>query len=402
MAKIRLILTIVTILVVGFLGYFVSLYARGYRLNLKTLRIEPNGILVIKTDPTGAQILVNGELKGASDSNLSLSPGIYDVTVSKEGYLSWYKRLTIEKEVVTEANLSLFKTTPSLSPITFSGSANPIISEDSTKIAFTVLPSPDNTNNQDKLGLWIMEMINFPLGFSRDPRRITDGDLTNASWQFSPSGREILLTTASGVFLLDTGTFTSQKERVNIVSKKDSTLVSWQQEKNNKILAQTRNLPTEIVDLLQRKVGEVIFSPDETKILYTASTQTSLSPALVKPLPGSSTQKEERNLEPGKTYIYDIKEDRNFLVYDQLVTLDGQDTTLQQATIRWFPTSRNLVLAESGKITIMDYDGTNRQEVYTGSYEAPFAFPFANSEKLIILINLGSSSIPNLYSLSLK
>ena len=60
-------------------------------------------------------------------------------------------------------------------------------------------------------------------------------------------------------------------------------------------------------------------------------------------------------------------------------------------------------MAEEGKIVIMDYDGTNTQTVYSGSYEFPFAFPFGSNEKIIILTNLGGdSSPPNLYSLSLK
>ena len=62
-----------------------------------------------------------------------------------------------------------------------------------------------------------------------------------------------------------------------------------------------------------------------------------------------------------------------------------------------------LVLAEEGKVIIMDYDGTNRQEVYTGSYIAPHAFPTVSDERLLLLTNLGADSgSPNIYSLTLK
>ena len=51
----------------------------------------------------------------------------------------------------------------------------------------------------------------------------------------------------------------------------------------------------------------------------------------------------------------------------------------------------------------MDYDGTNRQEVYAGSYVAPHAYPALTTDRIIILTNLGANtSPPNLYSLSLK
>jgi hypothetical protein len=107
-------------------------------------------------------------------------------------------------------------------------------------------------------------------------------------------------------------------------------------------------------------------------------------------------------METGHTYVYDIKEDRNFLITDQPVTINNVDS-LQTGAIRWISTSKHLLFAQSGQITIMDYDGTNRQVVYSGSYVAPSAFPFSNTTKLLILTNLGApSAIANLYTLTVK
>jgi hypothetical protein len=352
------------------------------------LRFSPNGLLVAKSEPTGAQILINGDLKTATDATVSLSPGTYDVLVRKDGYIPWEKRLQIDKEVVTVATINLFRIAPSLTAVTFDAAISPVASEDYSKIAFVV---PSKATGDTKAGLWIVDTADLPLGFTRDPRRITDGDLASASWEFSPDGRQILLISASGVYLLDAGTFTPQNQRVNISSRKEATLASWRQERQTKLLAQIRNLPEQVSDLLTRKASHVLFSPDETKILYTASGSATLGENLVKPLPGSSTQKQERTITEGKTYVYDTKEDRNFLVADT------------GATLRWFPTSRHLVYPEEGKITIMEYDGTNRQAVYSGSYSQPYAFPYVNTSKLLILTNLGSGgSTTNLYSLSLK
>ena len=127
---------------------------------------------------------------------------------------------------------------------------------------------------------------------------------------------------------------------------------------------------------------------------------------LIKQLPGASTQKQERHVQIDHTYVYDIKEDRNFLVTDQEVMLDSQQSTVSTSlgnALRWMSTSRHLLLAQSGQIIIMDYDGTNRQVVYSGSYVAPSAFPFSNTTKLLILTNLGSpSGSANLYTLTVK
>lgn len=359
---------------------------------------------MVKSEPDGAQVFINKDLKTVTNDSISLAPGTYDVELKKEGFLPWYKRLVIEKEVVFEINASLFKGTPSLSPITLSGVTRPIISSDFSKIAYAIPPSEEaNTNT---IGLWLMESLNLPIGFTRDPRRITDGDISDAAWEFSPDGREILLTTKSGIFLLDTNTFTPQNKKVNVASRKQQILSNWETERKNRLTVQLRNLPDELVEILTRKASEIAFSPDETKILYTASGSATLKENLIKALPGSSTQKQERNIKEGQTYVYDIKEDRNFLIEtdSSSLMLDGLSSTpTKNRRLVWFPTSRNLVLAEEGKITIMDYDGTNRQIVFSGSYFAPYTFPFTNTSRLLLLTNLGAnSSLPNIYSLSLK
>ncbi|KKT66068.1 MAG: S-layer-like protein array protein [Candidatus Woesebacteria bacterium GW2011_GWA2_44_33] len=356
MTRLRVLLALLTLLVVGSLGLFLSLYARGYRFDGQTLRFKPSGLLVVKSDPSGAQVFVNGELSTATDTTLSLAPGTYDVSIRKEGFHSWNKRLLIEKEVVTSR-------------------------EDS-----------------QKGGLWVIETVNLPIGFARDPRRVTDGDLISSTslgtvWQFSPDGREILVSLGASVFLLDSSTFTPQAKRVNVAARKEIILAEWEEERGTRLSSQIKILPDELIDVLQRKVSSIVFSPDETKILYTASGSATIRENLIKSLPGSSSQKQERDIKEGHTYIYDIKEDRNFLIDE------GPEAARR---FSWFPTSKHLVLSEAGKITIIDYDGTNRQLVYSGSYVSPHAYPFGSTSRLLILTSLGAETTPNLYSLTLK
>lgn len=400
MTKIRVIFFLITLIVVGGVGLFASYYARGYRLNLQTFKFQPNGILVLRSEPDGASVYVNGDLKTATNANISLPPGTYDIEVRKDGYFSWYKRLTIEKEIVTQAAISLFKNVPSLSPVTSTGAVNPVISEDGSKIVFSILPSTDT--GTDKTGLWSLDTFSLPLGFGAGPKRITDGDMTGASYVFSPDGRQILLTISNGIFLLDTGTFIAQNQRVNIASKKDVTITGWTGEKENKNQNLIRNLSPEVADILSRKSSSFVFSPDGNLILYSASSSGTLPEGLTRPLPGASTQRQERAIQSGHTYVYDIKEDRNFLITDQPVTINNIDNP-QMAAVRWMSSSRHFLLAQSGQIMIMDYDGTNRQIVYSGSYFAPDAFPFSNTSKLLILTNLGApSGSANLYTLTVK
>ena len=400
MIKIRVIFFIITLIVVGSVGLFVSYFARGYRLDLKTLKFQPNGILVLRSEPDGASVYINGDLKTASNANISLPPGTYDVEIRKDGYFSWYKRLVIEKEIVTQATASLFKNVPSLSPATSAGAVNPVMSEDGGKIAYSVVPGKGV--GVDKSGLWVLDTFSLPLGFGAGPKRITDGDMTGASYVFSPDGRQLLLSLTNSNFLIDTGSFTAQNQRVNIASKMDETLAQWKADRELENQNLIRNLPPELSDILTRKSLSFVFSPDGGMILYTASSSGTLPEGLVRPLPGASTQRQERIVQTGRTYIYDIKEDRNFLITDQAVTINNTDNP-EEAAVRWMSSSRHLLFAQNGQVMIMDYDGTNRQVVYSGSYFTPSAFPFSNTTKLLILTNLGApAATANLYTLTVK
>lgn len=380
MTKIRVLILLTTLTVVGVLGYFISLTARGYRFDTKTFKFSPNGILVAKSEPDGASIYINGDLSGATNSNISLTPGSYDVNISLTGYTSWNKRLTIQKEEVTQVTAQLFKLAPSLSPITFDGATNPVISPDYSKIAYT--------NSE---GLWIMEVSTLPIGFRNDPKKITEGNMELTSYTFSPDSRQIMLQTQGGIYLLDTSNFTSQAQLVNVSSQRQEILAKWEAEKQKRQESQFKLLPVEVVEILQKKASSFTFSPDNNMVLYTANAKATLPENLIKQLPGSSTQKQVRDIKEGQTYVYDIKEDRNFLVDES------------QNSLYWLPTSRYLIVSEKDTIYIMDHDGTNKQAVFSGDYISPFAYPFVTTSELLILTNLGSNSAtPNLYSLTIK
>ena len=405
MTKIRFLVLLATCVIVFSFATLIFMYAKGIRFNFEESKVTPTGLLVVKSVPDGAEIYINGEFKNATNTNITLVPETYDIRIEKEGFFTWNKRLTIEKEAVTEVTAHLFKSAPSLSATTLAGAINPVPSRDFTKIAYIVPPTSNGTS-LDNSGLWIIEMVNLPLGFSRDPKRITDGNLSDTAFEWSPDGREILLTTTRGAYLLPAGEFTTQNQRVNVISTKTEILAEWEKEKEKRLTAQLAKLPDKLEQVISKQTYNVLFSPDEDMFVYTASASATIEEKLITPVPGASSQKEERNIKKGSTYVYDIKEDRNFLIDSNVSDLQiegGYNSQVNKRRLAWFPTSRHLILAEDGKIEIMDYDGTNRQSVYSGSFITPHAFPTLSLDRLIILTNLGASTpAVNLYSLSIK
>ncbi len=305
MTSLRVFVLFSTFAIVGFFGYFVALIARGYQFDTVTFKFLANGILVAKSDPDGASIYIDGNLKGATNTNLKLAPKSYDVEIKKDGYITWKKRLTIKKEEVTQVTAHLFKTAPSFSPITFDGAESPVVSSDFSKIAYT---------NED--GLWVMSVSTLPLGFANDPFKVTDGILKGTTYSFSPNNRELLLETKSGIYVLNTNEFVKQSDLVPSLLTKEAILKNWKLENDKKVASELKLVPSEIAEILSKNSASFSFSADETMVMYTASSAAIIKNDLITELPGSSTQKEERDIKVGKTYIYDIKEDKNFMVND--------------------------------------------------------------------------------------
>jgi len=390
MEKARVLIMISTLLIIGSVGTLAILYAKGYRFGFQEnqVTISSRGLLVTNSDPSGAQVFIDGELKTATNNTLSLPPKKYLVEIKKEGFIPWQKEIIIEKEIVSQIEAFLVPLAPSLTALTFSGVVTPVISPDFSKIVYIV---PPELENGEKAGLWVLETVDLPLGFNRDPRRVTDGDLSKAKMEWSPDGQEILLTKTDDLtYLLDLTEFTPSSLLVNVNSKIETIKAEWLEKQDKRLKSQLSQLPDELEEIFSKKTSKIRFAPDESKVLYEASEEATIPEGIFKSLPGASTQEQQRDIKVGVKYVYDIKEDRNFKVGEK------------DETFYWLSNSRNLLLPRLDRIIILDYDGTNRQGVFGAGYVFPHAYPTTSTGRVLILTNLGSQEAANLYWLSLK
>lgn len=454
----RLIITLVTaiILVVG--TYTAIQFAKGYRPDLKTREIKGTGLLVVNSIPEGAQVFINGKLTTATDDTLNLPPDDYQVEIKKDGYIPWKKTLKIQVELVTQANARLFPAVTDLRPLTFTGAANLAPSPDGQRIVYAVSESSQEANK----GLWILDLVERPLSLSKEPRQIVRNteslNFTQAILNWSPDSNQILahfpeVTTGKKSpeknLMLSASEFNKQESLRDVTAQLPLIFSQWEELLARKINDQLLNLPLEMQNIATASATNLYFSPDEEKLMYTATQEIEIPENLISPLPSSSTQKQERLIKPGKLYVYDIKEDKNFfltesfkpaelaeplsriLLIDQInprtlfapeaspsthtklqkpqtaETIAGfaaQYTPISAQPVQWFPDSSHLILTEDERISIIEYDGTNSSVVYAGPFQNQFVFPWPDSSKLLILTNLNPTSElpPNLYAISLK
>jgi hypothetical protein len=72
--------------------------------------------LKIVSEPAGAQVYLNGELRGASPLELTLEPGRVSIVLVKDGYQSWSRRITLENRARSEFSIRLEPARPPLFP----------------------------------------------------------------------------------------------------------------------------------------------------------------------------------------------------------------------------------------------------------------------------------------------
>lgn len=410
-------------------------FSRGYRINLQSKSLKSTGLLVATSFPDGASVFIDGKLTTATNNTINLNPGFYQVKISKEGYIPWEKKLKIQGEIVTKTDAQLFPGNPELRPLTSLGVIDPTLSPDGTKIVFFV-SNNDNSTPLSKDGIWILNITDHTLPINPQLVQIAKStlalDWSTAKLYWSPDSKEIIAAfyskeTLTKVYLLSADQL-NQTPQV-ITATLETLLNSWQEEKQLKEKRIIESLPLGFQEIASTSAKKIALSPDETKVLYTASKDTEIPQIITPPLLGTNSQEETRKLKVGNTYVYDIKEDKNFEVFKNPpqpsqkpikptptaknkiapsptpnIEEKLRDITNDKPSSFWLASSRHLVFIENSTIYVIEYDGTNKQALYGGPFEDSYLFPHADGSKLIILTNYNKSrgTTPNLYAINLK
>lgn len=418
-------------------------YAQGYRPN-RSGTVQGTGLLVANSFPTGAEVYVNDKLLTATDDTVYLEPGEYQVRIQKDGYSPWEKNLRIEQELVSQTNAQLFKRVPSLLPLTFTGLENIMPSPDGEKLLYYTASG----SSQLKNGLYLVELSSNLLNSQREPRQISDDpagyNLAKANFVWSPDNSQVLVSTVDHSVLLDVSKKSTLATLTDVTFQKKQLLSQWEAELYTRERQFFAKFPPEMQTIASMSAKNVYLSPDKKKMLYTATASAIIPENLQPPLLASNTQVEERTLIPGKTYVYDREEDKNFaldvpsvasqaaarvLLANDLYKRDATRyeaspsafTRLQASTsaeiarnfgryysswfssgVQWFPDSKHVFFADQDRIFLVGYDDTNRTPVYSGPFANQFVYPWPDGSKLLIQTTFSSSSPTNLYAIELK
>lgn len=393
LAKNRVAFTALVVVLLAIFGLVAIFWARGFKPDFRTGRIEHTGLIVANSTPTGAQVYIDNRLTSATNTNIAfLEPKTYSVKIEKDGYTTWEKQVDVKADLATEINALLFPQAPQISPLTTTGASNPTLSPDGSKIVYGV----SGTNG----GVYVLPVADGLLAFRQGTRLLAKNtasfDFSKAHFVWGPDSKQLIarFTTTSGTvtanLMLDSDA--SDQTLHDVTASLTATLADWQQQINTKAQTLAVLAPDEVKaatqaaapaspspapastqvlqsnDLLNYHPTGLIFSPDEEKVLYLDAS--------------------------GKYHVFDTKTKKQYTLPD---FADLQN-------IAWFPDSAHLIVAQNNQISIMESDGNNKMGIYSGRFDNGFAYAHLSGSKLIILTTLTQQegTPPNLYAINLK
>lgn len=362
---------VVTFLIVTTAAILIWL-AKGNQLDLNNKTIEKTGIVSIISNPQGAAIFLDGHLINATSANnyniSNLKPGEYRVKIVKDGYMNWEKKVEVKPELVTPLEVTLFPAVPELRPLTFTGTVNPKLSPDGTKVVYAI-------KDNDKSGLWTLDVADKAFSFSRDPKQIIKDTKTlsfsDSNFEWAPDSKNVLSTLQeegkkeeafTRNFLLNTDQLNNE-HLSDITPTIQNIKKGWVDDKELKNKEQFNHVDNAGKTLAEK--AEITWSPDETKFI--------------------AINKEKR-------IIYDTKVKKSFPLPEAIHYV-------------WYPDSKHVILVKQSTISISEADGTNEMVIYNGNFDQNVVFPWLpNGDKLVIAatFNTTISKYPNLYTINLK
>lgn len=354
--------------------------ARGYRIDIYKKEIAGTGIILATSTPDGALVYLNNIATSATNTALTnLRPGTYTIRMEKQGYSSWEKKITVEKEFVTKVDALLVPLFPKIDPLTSGNAQKTLLSPDGQNVIFKSTQS-----GQD--GIWLLELTTRPFNLGLRPRLIL-ADVQgkpyskgNITW--SPDSKSLLIElTDHNIFTL----FDVESKALTEIDNSQDVLQEWESFSKNQIKALTENLDQET----QNKIASIekpVWSPDNSKILYQLETAKEVKFMVF-------------DLKPDDL---GLKESEEFSVY---VAPKEQFTKLV-----WYPDSNHLFIlikekleSAEGTIKVVEKDGENENQIFSGTIVLDYIFPYPNGSKIAILTTFTpESNQHNLYSINLR
>lgn len=187
---IPVLLSILTSIIILLGAAIIYLYSSGYRIDIFKREISITGVITVQSDPIAAEMFVNGEKIGKTPRSHVLKVGEYDISIKKDTYKDWNKKIKVLEGKSTPIFPFLVYNQPiSKEKWKSEGLVQKLWTSD-TKNNILFLQKDSNTS----YSLWEYTVDSPLWDFSANPSKILTLDTDKISLSISPDGKQALLT----------------------------------------------------------------------------------------------------------------------------------------------------------------------------------------------------------------
>jgi len=183
-------LSILTSIIILLGAAIIYLYSSGYRIDILRREISITGVITVQSDPIAADMYVNSEKIGRTPRSHVLKVGEYDVSIRKENYKDWNKKVKVlEGKSTPIFPYLIYDTVISKEKWKSEGLIEKLwVSDIRNDVLF--LQKDSNTS----YSLWEYTINPLLWDFSTNPSKILTLDTNKISLTISPNGQQALLT----------------------------------------------------------------------------------------------------------------------------------------------------------------------------------------------------------------
>lgn len=283
----------------GALGIYY--FSKGYRLNIPDRQIKRTGVLTVQSEPSNAQVYINGDDVGRTPKSRTLDVGIHNISVKKDGYVEWNKEVEIVEEKSTP--IYPFLVLEELIPSNIWRSEGTVekywINEDKDYFIF-LLADP-----QKQYSLWTYR-INAPIwNLNPNPVQILSFETNEVELKISNNGLLAIMTVTENeeqsVYVIELNSPTSLDNLKPIEQLASSEYEIYWSKDNRHIIMESTD---EIVSLDTSNLGSQPLNPTSTLVEKEPDTKYLWS----TDEEGFFYVLEELHTQEDETYIYALKQ----------------------------------------------------------------------------------------------
>lgn len=389
----RFAITIFSLVLIAAIAGGAIFLAKGYRYQSATGTFSGTGIISVTSVPDQASVYLDGHLTTATDDNIgSLPPKTYKVRIVKEGYIPWEKDIDVKQGLVSEIKATLYRSIPTIYPITYSGVDFASLSPDNLKLMY-IIPNglEGGAAAERKSGIWVWTMASqgtIGLGGGEQQRQIIQSngtDYSQAKYRWSPDSSQIFVDLPDKKLLLDINRLNDVPR--DITANYQATLKAW-----DDTIAQNRLAKLDLIEdpSLQKTASNsatLTWSPDETKILY------------------GDSQKGFKVSDLSTDKTYDLPKATSYAFLPDSKHLIMVEATQPSPK----PSPSGTAAGMKGNfaqvsVSIIETDGGNKSEIYYGQIDPNLVVAWPDNSRLVVISSLPTqtASQPNLYGINLK